>query len=523
MTTTDNKNNALATLKNSTGWTQWRKKAKAHFLGKGLWETLTSPRPSEHNLVIMTETEKEDWRARRRIEVLAERPTGAEDLEVDDDELGPVPTSRLETGIELQKRQLDYDVKNTLIWSDLVKACTHEAFNIIDESPDQDGKAAFELLVKHYGSASANSQFMSIKAMFRMRQSGGITKHVGEFKSQMRKLADMKVRFDPKVEAVMFLDSLKKPEFDTFVANAMMNSNMLVETLYTAAIEHAKAHLAKSDEAKNTKLAMAVTETCKFGAGCRKWTQGRCNKFHPAPNSSSSSRGTKRPRSNEQQEDRPQSGWTCETCEFYNFGYRKNCLHCKTKLGEVNRNWKESKKHQKKKYRARRAREAAAMDMRDSSGSDSDSEDGQPIDEAMMARERLHDTALEAKQDKKRIKFTVDSGATAHFVNRHVPLVHTKPYDSTVLAAGGKSYDLTETGNCVGKATNGAEIAFKAKRCDAFKHNLFSVFEAARKGTRTVFDWDNSYLESKTTGKRVPLQRTESGWTLEVKPDARAL
>ena len=250
MTTTDNKNNALATLKNSTGWTQWRKKAKAHFLGKGLWETLTSPRPSEHNLVIMTETEKEDWRARRRIEVLAERPTGTEDLEVDDDELGPVPTSRLETGIELQKRQLDYDVKNTLIWSDLVKACTHEAFNIIDESPDQDGKAAFELLVKHYGSASANSQFMSIKAMFRMRQSGGITKHVGEFKSQMRKLADMKVRFDPKVEAVMFLDSLKKPEFDTFVANAMMNSNMLVETLYTAAIEHAKAHLAKSDEAK---------------------------------------------------------------------------------------------------------------------------------------------------------------------------------------------------------------------------------------------------------------------------------
>ena len=49
------------------------------------------------------------------------------------------------------------------------------------------------------------------------------------------------------------------------------------------------------------------------------------------------------------------------------------------------------------------------------------------------------------------------------------------------------------------------------------------MFEAARKGTRTVFDWDNSYLESKATGKRVPLQRTESGWTLEVKPDARAL
>ena len=112
------------------------------------------------------------------------------------------------------------------------------------------------------------------------------------------------------------------------------------------------------------------------------------------------------------------------------------------------------------------------------------------------------------------MRFTVDSGASSHFVNSGVPLTSTRAQKSQVQAAGGKLYPITAAGTCTGATESGSTVSFEAKRCKAFSHNLFSVFEAARNGHRTVFDWDCSYIQDKTTGEKIPLERRSSGWTL---------
>ena len=78
-------------------------------------------------------------------------------------------------------------------------------------------------------------------------------------------------------------------------------------------------------------------------------------------------------------------------------------------------------------------------------------------------------------------------------------------------------YKIREAGRRKGTASNGNEVTFEAKRCNAFGQNLYSVFEAARNGSRTVFDWEHSYLENKTTGEKTPLVRRSHGWTLDLK------
>ena len=53
------------------------------------------------------------------------------------------------------------------------------------------------------------------------------------------------------------------------------------------------------------------------------------------------------------------------------------------------------------------------------------------------------------------------------------------------------------------------------------KHNLFSVYQAAKDGSRTVFDWDESYIEDKASGERVMLERGQSGWQLAIDTNPR--
>jgi hypothetical protein len=53
------------------------------------------------------------------------------------------------------------------------------------------------------------------------------------------------------------------------------------------------------------------------------------------------------------------------------------------------------------------------------------------------------------------------------------------------------------------------------------KVTLVSNFELARLGYRSVFDWENSYVENKRTGERIPMIRKEDGWYLEIRVEDR--
>ena len=50
--------------------------------------------------------------------------------------------------------------------------------------------------------------------------------------------------------------------------------------------------------------------------------------------------------------------------------------------------------------------------------------------------------------------------------------------------------------------------------------NLFSVHRATRSGCRIVLDDEDSYVENKKSGNRIPLVRSRTGWELRLKPQS---
>ena len=404
---------------------------------------------------------------------------------------------------------------NKGIYPDLVIACQGEALQLIIDTPEGDGWGAFKSLREAYGNASANSQFMVIKALIDLKQKGAIREHVNAFKQLLRRLNDMKITLVDSVVSVMFLRSLTS-QYKQFATNAMLNGNMTAEKLCTAACEYSKAHLASSDEAKSKDLAMSV-RTCPQGHGCTNWRNGNCQKFHPAPPANGNKRGTKRKASEEEKGKSTGEHWACPKCQFYNYSHRDKCLQCSAnkprKVNQPGLKW----------YRARLAELSEKSHGQNEKykmlgyGDDQLSDDGEPVDRADVAHIVGPTEIALATREKKIMRFTVDSGASSHFVNTTVPLRDTVAQTTSVQTAGGKMYKIREAGQCRGTASNGNEVTFEAKRCIAFGQNLYSVFEAARNGTRTVFDWDHSYLENKTTGEKTPLVRRSHGWTLDLK------
>ena len=529
-------------LHSSSGWTTWRMKTLVLFERR---ELRLEPPPQPGLRVKVTAEWQAAWLRERRQQVLAARPTAtatatssstpplkvtfgggdsstgagsgtqpvaAYPAEPTEEEIGPIPTEREETMEEYAKRKLEYATMNKEIYSDLVLACTGEALNLIIEAENGDGWGAFQRLEKEYGSASANSQFMVIKALIDLKQTGSVHEHVNKFKQLLRRLHEMKITMVDSVVSVMFLRSLKS-QYKQFVTNAMMNGNMQTEKLYTAACEYSKAHLAASDESKNPGLAMHVQ--CPEGANCAGWRNNECRKFHPY--SGAQNKGTKRKRAEEK--GKSKVNWTCGSCQFYNFARNDKCLKCKAPRtgGQQTRSnkWYQAKLaelSQKNLEEKKAAKQQMAMLGIEDTLSD---DDGEPIETADLARDvDLAETALATQERRTRMRFTVDSGASSHFVNSGVPLTSTRAQQSQVQAAGGKLYPITAAGTCTGATESGSTVSFEAKRCKAFSHNLFSVFEAARNGHRTVFDWDSSYIQNKTTGEKIPLERRSSGWTL---------
>jgi hypothetical protein len=87
--------------------------------------------------------------------------------------------------------------------------------------------------------------------------------------------------------------------------------------------------------------------------------------------------------------------------------------------------------------------------------------------------------------------------------------------DTIVRIANGEHLGVDRKGTFTGTTTDGTQMEFEAKQVDAFSHNLFSIRHAVVKdGCKAVFDSDESYIENKTTGKRVPMTLTEQGWDI---------
>jgi hypothetical protein len=56
----------MATLRNSTGWTSWRTKARAWFMEQGLDEVITKERPADRLLRPTTSAEQAAWLEKER-------------------------------------------------------------------------------------------------------------------------------------------------------------------------------------------------------------------------------------------------------------------------------------------------------------------------------------------------------------------------------------------------------------------------------------------------------------------------
>ena len=505
---------------------------------QGLDEVITKERPADRLLRPTTSAEQAAWLQRERRQQAARREL--EDSEFDallppapaegePEDVGDAPTTRQETDEEYATRLTEWEQKNTKVWTTLIQACDGEAFSIVEDVDTGEGKAAWEALVHRYGSATVNSQFLSLKAFMYQKQTLPIAQHVTTFKKQLRDVRAMGMKLDGAMVATVFLNSLNS-SFNQFVSNAMLNSNLDVQKLYLAAVEHGLAKLATSDEAKRTKnLAMECGEKCRFGSGCRDWRRGKCDKFHPAPESKDNGGQSNGNQGNQGKRkrntiDRGQS-WEC-SCGTSNFNTRKKCRDCGKAPTSGGR---PTHKRGKGRHEARVAtlleQQKKAQATIDELGLNIDlgfgDDDGTPVEEAMYVEEKDdREEALSVGRGTKRLRFTVDSGATKHFVNAHVPLEDRQSHQSSAVAAGGREYAITEKGTCAGETADGSTITFEALRCNAFTKNLFSVHEAAKNGTRTVFDWDHSYLENTTTGERTPLQRTRNGWELQLAQEA---
>mgnify|MGYP003333306657 CR=1 FL=1 len=121
------------------------------------------------------------------------------------------------------------------------------------------------------------------------------------------------------------------------------------------------------------------------------------------------------------------------------------------------------------------------------------------------------------------VVFKIDSGATNNFVNEEVPTVGDSTCNSLVEQADGSPIHVKTKGRFIGTAGDGnrdSKFAFAVKKSEAFVQNLFSVHRAARSGCRVVLDDEESYIENKKSGNRIPLVRCKTGWELRMKPQA---
>ena len=513
----------LQRLRNRLDWSDWKFKARAHFSRKKI--RLAEEFPQQKNIYRTRAEAAQDRVDFDALQVIHDQNLAAEALAHHAGvayvmaTIQPVltPPSRPETANELEKRVVTYLEESAKIWTDIVRCTEGEALTIVKNmnEDDEDGRAAFSALEERFGEAGTSSMFLVLKELLSLKQGQHhITKHVVKFEKVRQKVRGLNLSLIDEMFTVIFLQSLNA-KFETFVTYTLLNaksSKISCSQIMANAEEHMRTHGGDEADNKSVALEAATNNACKFGSACRMWASGRCTKFHPAP-------GQQAGKGKGQQGKPPRSDWWCETCQTKNFGHRMVCFNEDCKLQKPGRSQKRKGNWGGKgggtKEKASMAKELSRLKNQLKTAKKAVDDSGVDIDIGFTAEERL-ETAFESTEigEPDAIRFKCDSGASSHFSNFELPVVSSQNYSSTVDIADGSSLRVTKKAKFEGVTIAGDKLRMDVKQSKDFQSNLFSVKKATESDMRAVFDSEGSYLQHKSTGVKVPLTTTSTGWDL---------
>lgn len=441
--------------------------------------------------------------------------------------------TRLENNSEIVARCAKYVDDNGRLWSLFVASTDDGPCTVVRLVAPKDGISAYRRLTAKYATVNNSTVVGLIKKCFDMSQTGDINDHVTAWCEMMRKLDAADVHLPPKLEAVMFLRTLKGVYKGFHDAKMMANVDLDPDAMYREAVSYSESCINATDEHNSHTTLNAMWASSGSGKTDSRAPWGECYKgfacqrpgckfthppgFKPKPQQTSTGAC-------------PRYGADCRL-----FSRNGSCPHTTAGKPPKSDGWK-VKNHQnhnksrasgqkwKQKYDAQAAqlkklktnqKEALAA-MATEGRTDSSQQFGladAAICEALGAMEVTD-------ADDSVVAWKFDTGANDHFSGLQVPTTDHVPDSSVVRVADGNTIDIHHKGIFEGEATDGTDnvLAFPVKQSSGFAMNLFSGFRAVKDGCRVVLDEDESYLIHKATGTRFPLVMTATGWDILLKP-----
>ena len=520
----------LARLENRKDWSDWKFKTTAHFQGREILIDAPLPtRGATHRTTAERVQDQAEYDAllaihAQNLAIAAESAAAGGNFACETIEPVLRPLSRQEPDDEFELRLNEHSEESAAIWTAIVRCAKGEALTIIKglDSQEQDGRKAFQALENRFGEAGTSSMFLVLKELLSLKQTGSVPKHVVRFEQVRQKVEGLGITMLDEMFTVIFLQSLNK-SFATFVTYTLLDSKstkISCSQIMANAEEHARTRVG-GDEAnhKNTALAAAEVGKCQWGASCRNWVAGKCNKFHPAPGQDAGKGKGKG--KGQRAKTQKQKEWWCLTCNTKNFGFRTHFFNEECNLKKPGGRGQKRKgdwggKGGSNQENASMADEVARLTKQLKTAQNAVEEAGVDIDIGYTAEERM-DTAFDAMSigHQRMIKFKCDSGASSHFSNFDLPVVNSSDYSSTVDIADGSSIQVTKKAKFEGVTLAGDKLTMDVKQSEDFQSNLFSVKKATECDMRAVFDSKGSYLQHKSTGVKVPLTNTSTGWDVQ--------
>ena len=129
-----------------------------------------------------------------------------------------------------------YGSMKSVVWTELVECTNGDAGAIVEEAEDLDGRGAYMAMEGRYNSDSLNSKFMSIQALFLLKQTLPIDQHVTLLKSHVRNFQELGTTLAPDFQCMIFLMILSE-KVKAFTTNAMMQGNQSLQALYNGTVE----------------------------------------------------------------------------------------------------------------------------------------------------------------------------------------------------------------------------------------------------------------------------------------------
>jgi hypothetical protein len=533
---TYSKGRTLATLTGQGDWETWHYKGEAYFRRNKTWQCIEHARPTSKILVAkgaeeLQREESRRWRDDNEARAAHEADPNVGYIPTPDD-WEPEPT-RVERDGELTSRQLRWDSANSTLWSDIVEATNGEAASVTRQAPTNDGRAAYNLLKQRFNSKSVTTQFMLLKTILEFKyEHGQIETHVVTWENMVRRLGDLSIKLGPELEIVVFLRTLPA-SYKQYTTHVMMRTETAPPAqVYHECIEFSRTHALTSDEADTTATALWANQSapraCKFGENCRDHQRGRCNYSH-ANNGSNRGKGSGKGggkgkgkggggkgSNNGQGKGGSDGSWTCKSCQRLIYkATAQECRFCRAPRDNGASNNRPNAREQAHAAEIKQlhGQMHAAVEKCASEGADFTLDFAYPaIERPNHQLTRTCDQAFGAVETEGVTTFKFDSGASSHFVTDRVPLTKKRACNVLVETAGDHDIHVKHQGEFTSTL-----LTFDAKQCGEFSRNLFSAFQAARDGWRTVLDWEDSYIQHKRSGVKIHLNRTAHGWDLELR------